>query len=106
MGAEGRDHQLEEHPGVGMAQPQQPGDGKATPRPWLRRLATCFLSGRGLRPRAPRALDETGAMALPPPFVQGGWLPSAAEALQEAGEEVERQFGTSLTVGRRTAPQA
>jgi hypothetical protein len=43
VGEEGRDHQLEEHTGAGMEQPQQPGDRKATPRPLLRRLATCFL---------------------------------------------------------------
>ena len=45
-------------------------------------------------------------MALPPPFVQGGSLHGATEALEEDGEEVEREFGTRVTVCRRTAPQA
>jgi hypothetical protein len=39
VGEERRDDQLEKHPAAGMEQPQEPGDGKATPRPWLRRLA-------------------------------------------------------------------
>jgi hypothetical protein len=55
---------------------------------------------------ASRAIDEKGAMAMPLPFVQCGWLHRATEALEEEGEEVEREFGTSLAVGRRTEPQA
>ena len=45
-------------------------------------------------------------MALPPPFVQGGSLHLAAEALKEENKETRREFGTGLTVGRRTEPQA
>jgi hypothetical protein len=45
-------------------------------------------------------------MALPPSFVQGGPLDLAAKALDEEGEEAQREFGTGLTVGRRAEPQA
>jgi hypothetical protein len=44
-------------------------------------------------------------MALPPLCVQGGLRQGAGEALEEEGEEVAREIGASLTVGRRTAPQ-
>jgi hypothetical protein len=53
-----------------------------------------------------RAIDEKRAMAVPPPFVQCGSLHRAAETLEEEGEEAQREYGTSLTVGRRTALQA
>ena len=43
---------------------------------------------------------------MPPPFVQGSSLHRAAEALEEEGEEVKREFGARLAVGRRTEPQA
>ena len=43
VGQEGRDHQLQEHTGARMEQPQEPGDGKAAPRPLLRRLAERVL---------------------------------------------------------------
>jgi hypothetical protein len=43
MGEEGRHHELQEHPSAGMAQSQEPGDGKAAPRPLLRRLAERLL---------------------------------------------------------------
>jgi hypothetical protein len=88
VGEEGRDHKLEEHTGAGMEEPQQPGDGKAAPRPLLRRLAERFLEGGRIGHGASRAIDEKGAMAMPPPFVHGGWLHSTAEALEEEGEEV------------------
>jgi hypothetical protein len=37
-------------------------------------------------------------MAMPPPFVQGGALHGAAEALEQQVKEAQREFGTSLTV--------
>ena len=43
---------------------------------------------------------------MPPPFVQGGSLHRAAEALEEEVKEAQREFGARLTVGRRTEPQA
>ena len=43
VGQEGRDHQLQEHTGARMAQPQEPGDGNAAPRPLL-----CWLAERVL----------------------------------------------------------
>jgi hypothetical protein len=43
VGEERRDHQLEEHPAAGMAEPQEPGDGNAAPRPLRRRLAKRLL---------------------------------------------------------------
>jgi hypothetical protein len=46
VGEERRDHPLQEHPGAGMKQPQEPGDGKASPWPRLRRLAAHALKGR------------------------------------------------------------
>src|ERR671924_1339863 len=98
VGEEGRDDQLQEHTGARLEEPQEPSDGKAAPRPLLRRLAERVLSGRGIRHGASRAIDEKGAMTLPPPFVQGGSLHRAAEALEQEGEEVQREFGTSLTV--------
>ena len=45
-------------------------------------------------------------MAMPPPFVQGRPLHRAAETLEEESEEAQRESGASLTVGRRTEPQA
>jgi hypothetical protein len=89
-----------------MEQPQEPGDGNATPRPLRRRLAEGGLQGRGIEHGTSRALDKTGAMALPPPFVQGGSLHRAAEALEQKVKEAQRESGTRLTGGRRTAPQA
>src|SRR4030095_10851544 len=83
VGEEGGDDQLQEHTSACMEQPQEPSDGKATPRPLLRRLPERLLHGWSVRPRAPRAIDHKGAMAMPPPFVQGGLLHRAAEALQE-----------------------
>ena len=106
VGEEGRDHQLQEHTGARMEQPQQPRHGEAAPRPLLRRLAERVLEGRGIGHGASRAIDEKRAMTMPPPFVQGGSLHGAAEALEEEGEEAQREFGTGLTVGRRTEPQA
>jgi len=43
---------------------------------------------------------------MPPAFVQGRPLHRAAEALEEAVKEAQREFGTRLTGGRRTEPQA
>ena len=106
VGEEGRDDQLQEHPGARMEQPQEVRHGKAAPRPLLRRLAERLLQGRGIGHGAARAIDEKGAMAMPPPFVQGGALHRAAEALQEEVKEAQREFGAGLTVGRRTEPQA
>jgi hypothetical protein len=106
VGQEGRDDQLQEHTGARMEQPQEPGDGKAAPRSLLRRLPERLLQGRSVRHRAPRAIDQKGAMAMPPPFVQGGSLHRAAEALQEEVKKAQRESGAGLTVGRRTEPQA
>jgi hypothetical protein len=39
MGAEGRDHPLQEEPGARVEQPQQPYHGNAAPWPLHRRLA-------------------------------------------------------------------
>jgi hypothetical protein len=58
----------------------------------------------GLGHGATRAIDETRAMTRPPPFVQGGSLYGAAEALEEEVEEAQRELGTRLTGSRRTAP--
>jgi hypothetical protein len=67
VGEEGRDHQLQEHTGARMEQPQEPGDRKAAPRPLLCWLAERVLSGRGSGHGTSRAIDEKRAMALPPP---------------------------------------
>jgi hypothetical protein len=106
VGEERRDDQLREHTGASMEQPQQSRHGKATPRPLLRRLAEGGLQGRGIGHGAARAINQKGAVALPPSFVQGGALHGAAEALEQQVKEAQREFGTSLTVGRRTEPQA
>jgi hypothetical protein len=39
---------------------------------------------------------------MPPPFVQGGPLPRAAEGLEAEGAEVQRESGARLTGARRT----
>jgi hypothetical protein len=104
VGEERRDHQLEEHPAAGMDSPQEPGDGNAAPRPLRRRLAKRLVSGGRLGHGASRAIDEEGAVAMPLPFVQGGALHRAAEALQEEGKEASRESGTGLTGGRRAEP--
>ena len=106
VGEEGRDDQLQEHTGARMEQPQESRHGKAAPRPLLRRLAEGRLQGRGIGHGASRAIDEKRAMAMPPPFVQGGSLHRAAEALEEEVKEAQRESGARLTVGRRTEPQA
>ena len=77
VGEEGRDDQLQEHTGARMEQPQEARHGKAASRPLPRRLAERVLEGRRIGHRAPRAIDEKGAMALPPPVVQGGSLHGA-----------------------------
>jgi hypothetical protein len=43
-------------------------------------------------------------MAMPPAFVQGGALHRAAEVLEQKVNEAPREFGTSLTGGRRAKP--
>ena len=106
VGEEGRDDQRQEQTSAGMEQPQEPSDGEAAPRSLLRRLPERLLHGWSVRPRAPRALDQPGAMARPPPFVQGGSLHRAAEARQAAVNKAPRASGAGLTVGRRPAPQA
>jgi hypothetical protein len=105
VGEEGGNHQLQEHTGAGMEQAQEPRHGEAAPRPLLRRLAKRLLEGRGIGHRAPRAIDQKRAMALPPPFVQGGSLHRRSEALEEESEEAQREFGPGLTVSRCTEPQ-
>jgi hypothetical protein len=45
-------------------------------------------------------------MAMPPAFVQGGWLPRSSEALEEESEEAQRECGTGVTGGCRAEPQA
>jgi hypothetical protein len=104
VGQEGRDDQLQEHTSASMEQPQEPGDGKVASRPLLRRLAERVLSGRSIEHGASRAIDEEGAMTMPPPFVQGGSRHRAAEALQEEVKEARRESSTGLTVGRRSEP--
>ena len=90
MGEEGCDDQLQEHTGARMEEPQEVCHGNAAPRPLLRRLAERVLKGRRIGHRAPRAINEKGTMALPPPVVQGGSLHGAAEALQEQGKKAQR----------------
>jgi hypothetical protein len=106
MGEEGCHDELQEESGVGMAQPQQPRHGDAAPRPLHRRLAEHFLEGRSIGHRASRAIDETGAMARPPPFTRDGGLHGGREALQEEGKEAQREPRAGLAVCRRTEPQA
>jgi hypothetical protein len=52
VGEEGRGHQLQEHPGARMKQPQEPRDGKTAPRPLHVRLAEGVLEGRRIGHRA------------------------------------------------------
>jgi hypothetical protein len=104
VGEEGRDHQLQEHPGARMEEPQEVSHGNAAPRPLLCRLAERVLEGRRIGHRTSRAIDEKGAMAMPPPFVQGRPLHRAAETLEEEVKKPQREFGTRLTVGRHTEP--
>jgi hypothetical protein len=103
---EGRDDQLQEHTGARMEQPQEVCHGKAAPGALFRRLPERLLQGRSIGHRASRAIDEKGAMTLPPLFVQGGSLYGAAEAFEEESEEAQREFGAGLTVGCRAEPQA
>jgi hypothetical protein len=106
VGEERRDHQLEEHTAAGMEPPQEPGDGKAAPRPLLCRLAERLVSGRSIGHRASRAIDHKGAVAMPAPFGQSGSLHRAADARQEEVKKTPRESGAGLTVGRRTEPPA
>ena len=52
----------------------------------------------------PEPSTEKGAMAMPPPVVQGGPLHRAAETLEEEVKKAPRECGTRWTVGRRTEP--
>jgi hypothetical protein len=90
MGEEGCHDELQEESRVGMEQPQQPRHREVAPWPRPRRLAEGFLEGRRIGHRASRALNETGAMALPPPFTREGGLRGGPEALQEQGTEAQR----------------
>jgi hypothetical protein len=98
--------QLQEHTGARMEEPQEVRHGNATPRPLLCRLAERVLEGGSIGHRASGAIDEQGAMTMPPPFVQGGALHGAAEALSEEVKEAYRESGAGLTVGRRREPSA
>src|SRR5215510_4184052 len=89
-----------------MEQPQEVRHGKAAPRPRLGRLAERVLEGGCIGHRASRAINEKGAMAMPSAFTRDGRLHRAAEALEEEGEETEREFGARLAVCRRAEPQA
>ena len=89
-----------------MEEPQQVRHGKAAPRPLLRRLTERGLEGRRIRHRACRAIDEEGAMPMPPPVVRGGSLHSGSEALEEVVKEAQREFGPCLTVGGRRESQS
>jgi hypothetical protein len=102
----GRDHELQEHTGARMEPPQPSRHGNAAPRPRLCWRAERFLSGRGLGHGTSRAIDEKRAMTMPPPFVQGRRLHRAAEPLEQASEEAQREFGPRVTVGRRREPPA
>ena len=104
MREEGRDDQLQEHPRARMEEPQQPGDGNAAPGALHCRLAERVLSRRGIRHRAARPIDQTGAIAGPLPFIKGEHR--GAEACQQESKEVEGKFRASLTVGRRAEPYA
>jgi hypothetical protein len=103
---EGRDDQLEEHPGARMEQPQEVGHGNAAPQSRRCRLAKRVLEGRRIRHRASRAIAENGAMARPSACTRDGRLHRAAEALEKEGEEASREFGARLAVCRRAEPQA
>ena len=104
VGEKGRVHQLPEHTGARLEQPQQGRPGNAAPRPLLRRVATRVLEGRGIGPGTSRAIDEKRAMAMPSPFVHGRSRHGAAEALQAEGKEAPRASGTGWTVGRGREP--
>jgi hypothetical protein len=67
MGQAGCDHQLQEQARAGVEQPQEVCHGNAAPRPLLRRLTEGLLEGRGLGHGASRAIDQQGAMPVPPP---------------------------------------
>ena len=69
VGEERCDHQLEEQARAGVEQPQEVCHGKAAPRPLLRRLTEGLLEGRGIGPGAARAIDQKGAMPVPPPCI-------------------------------------
>jgi hypothetical protein len=45
-------------------------------------------------------------MAMPPPFARDAGLHRVSDSLEEEGEEVEREFGAGLTVGRCAEAQA
>jgi len=106
VGQEGRDDPLEEPPGARMEQPQKVGHGEAAPRPLHVRLAECRLSRRGIGHRAARAIDQDGAMPLPPPFIGDVRRRGSAEAGQQEPKAVEGKSGTGLAVGRCAAPPA
>jgi hypothetical protein len=66
------------------------------------RLAKGVLKGRHIGHGASRAIDETGAMTMPPLFVQGRSLYGAAETFAEEIEEAPQELRPRLTVCPRT----
>ena len=54
----------------------------------------------GLGHGAARALDQTGAMAVPPPCIGHVGRHGSAQACSEEAQEVEGEFRVGLTVGR------
>jgi hypothetical protein len=78
--------------------------GKPHPGPLPRRLTERLLQGRRVRHGAPRAIDEKGAMPMPPLVVQGGVLHGPPEALQEEVKKAQRESGASLAVCCRPEP--
>jgi hypothetical protein len=79
-----------------MEQPQEVRHGKAAPRPLLCRLAKRVLEGRSIGHGASRAIDEKGAMTMPPLFVQGGALHGAAETLPDGANGCTRSYGQNI----------
>ena len=69
VGEEGRDHQLQEQARAGVEQSQPSRHGNAAPRPVLRRLTERLLEGRGIGHGTARAIDQQGAMPVPPPRI-------------------------------------
>ena len=89
-GEEGCDHPRQAHTGARLEEPQEVRHG--TPHPGRGSVDWPKASWRQeYRGSSSRAIDENGAMTMPPPVVQGGSLHGAAEALEEEVKEAYRE---------------
>jgi len=82
-----------------MKQRQQVRHGEPTPGELFAGLATMRLQCGGIGHGKTRAIDPKGAMAQPPPLIEGLVLQGVAHGVQQLLEHREREPHACLTIG-------